>query len=140
MITETYIKMSSEAWPDLEPLLSDKPDTLICDGYNVGLVIPDGLDNEWPDEEDSFTFHIMYKIKEPFETEDFKIPRQEDLQKICKKSDVKIGVHRLSDWFREKMYFELLGEEGNWDILWMHYTMEKVYNKTWNGRTWETIT
>lgn len=46
-MNENYIKMSLKAWPDLEQLLGDKPDTLICDGYYVGLVIPDGLDSEW---------------------------------------------------------------------------------------------
>ena len=82
-------------------------------------------------------------MKKYFDGDFFKdyvwLPRQEDLQKICKKNNIPFGAHRIGDWFKEKMHFELIGEKGNWNLLWLMFTMEKVYGKQWNGETWVKI-
>lgn len=149
---ETFIKMCKEATEIQErwkPTLYDLFGWIGGDGNcHFVKVTPTVLNNFRRDEDlDGY----------------FWVPRQEDLQEIYLNSDAQFVYAYSNSINKHKTYLGILGDLTNWldyhlrcgvpetkmknyefmttnfEIMWLCFVMETVYNKRWNGSTWEVI-
>lgn len=135
---ELYIRMCREAWPYLESQLGYDKDLRWCDGthihYKTPLFIPyTGLTG------DRWVHHILYTLKEPFESEDFIVPNQEDLQELIINQTHLIPARILMLIYDEFEFIPAhLPEKSKIGIATLQVAMA-MYGKRWNGTTWEAL-
>lgn len=143
MITETYIRMCREAIELQEQWQPKEADLIIWD-YD-GNFVQDILRMAKASKSDLNALDVFW------------LPRQEDLQEIAFnqiaqnqiEGDCEIGHYFIED-FREVFGYEYLFDEfGYWwdgtvkfktfNEIWLGFVMHYVFDKTWNGESWEQI-
>jgi len=146
-VDETFIKMCKEAveiQEEWEPKPADKIVLFKLEGNPYGIkgnCHCDYLDmdaKEW-------------EPKQLNEERIYWLPRQEDLQatyKQIKELSFDCCYKQFKKWdafmyrfveFEHTFSAFNMFETGSWNVLWLCFVMEKCYNKTWNGSTWEAI-
>ncbi len=65
------------------------------------------------------------------------LPRQDQLQEMCKEKDIGMLLVDFFRWFEDEEYIWALN--NTMEQLWLAYVMHEKYRKVWNGEDWEEI-
>lgn len=136
MITEQYILMCREA-KELQEDWKPKDGDSIWHNLKVGFV---------KFVKKHLHFIIGDDIVRPMVKEEaIWLPSQEDLQEIHYNSFLGQHISTTEKSFHRWFWQEYNNKEKScleqydWNEIWLCFVMNKVYDKQWNGTTWETI-